>query len=376
VPLDQLSAALDAFGAFSTPLGWGAIALFLAGGVLEYRDREYARPVVVLAWVVFGVFWLSLIHHFFVTQRSVVEGVGSVLAVPLSIYLGVLLARGRDSLFVLSRAVSIMGVVYLSVVAIPAVQKPLIEMVTRHTELVMTVLGFDPTVASGTTITYPDGSTVDIALKEHPYRSTFVYDTTGVAHMDTPRLTYTIVMACTGIGSMAIFVGLIAAVDAPLERQLRAFAVSVPVIYVLNIARNVFIGLTFGHQMTHVAPEFVMSLFALDQPWMVSYIISDRILAQGLSVVALVVITWLVVRELPEVLSIIEDVLYVLTRNEYDLQDALGFHPPETDADPDPVYSASSETPASVPSASRSIGCTSPGTTSRCNGSPKEPSRN
>ncbi len=337
MPLDQVWAGLEAFGAFSTPLGWGAIALFLAGGVLEYYDREYARPVVVSAWVVFGVFWLSLVHHFFVTQRSVVEGVGSVIAVPLSIYLGVLLARKRDSLFVLSRAVSIMGIVYFSVVAIPAIQQPLIEMVTRQTEFLMTLLGFDPTVVSGTTITYPDGSTVNIVAKEHPYRSTFVYDTTDIAHADTPRLTYTIVMACTGIGSMAIFIGLIAAVDAPMERKLRAFAVSIPVIYVLNLFRNVFIGLTFGHQMTHFAPDLVMSVFSLENAWMVSYIISDRILAQGLSVVALVVITWLVVRELPEVLTIIEDVLYVLTRNEYDLQDALGFHPPEPETESEPA---------------------------------------
>jgi archaeosortase A (PGF-CTERM-specific) len=339
VLLDPLLAGLEAVGVLSAPLGWGAIALFFLGAAVEYYDREYARPVVVVGWVAFGLFWFSLIHTFFVDARSVVEGVGSVLAVPLSLYLGVLLARGRDSLFVFSRAVAIMGIVYFSAVAVPAVQQPLIEMTTSHTEFLMTLLGFDPTVVSGTTITYPDGSVVDIASKDDPYRSTFVYDTTDVAHMDTPRLTYTIVMACTGIGSMAIFVGLIAAVDAPWERKLRAFAVSVPVIYVLNLFRNVFIGLTFGHQMTYVAPDLVTSLFALEESWMVAYIISDRIVAQGLSVVALVAITWLVVRELPEVLTIIEDVLYVLTRNEYDLQDALGFHPPETeaDADPDPV---------------------------------------
>jgi len=334
VLFDQVWAGLAAFGTYSTPLGWGAIALFLGGALLEYLDRDYARPLVVAAWVVFGLFWFSLIHHFWITQRSVVEGVGSVLAVPLSLYLGVLVARGRDSLFVLSRAVCLMGIVYFSVVAIPAVEKVLIEMVTRQTEFLMTLLGFDPTVVSGTTLTLENGQRIGIASKDQPYRSTFVYDTSDLAYMDLPVLTYTIVTACTGIGSMAIFVGLIAAVDAPMERKLRAFAVSIPVIYVLNLFRNVFIGLTFGHQMTNFAPELVMSLFALEEQWRVAYIISDRIIAQGLSVVALVVITWLVVRELPEVLTIIEDVLYVLTRNEYDLQDALGFYPPEPESDP------------------------------------------
>jgi hypothetical protein len=37
-----------------------------------------------------------------------------------------------------------------------------------------------------------------------------------------------------------------------------------------------------------------------------------------------VVITWLVIRELPEVLVVVEDLLYILTGSEYDLQAALG----------------------------------------------------
>ena len=329
--LDQLWAGLEAFGAYSTPLGWATIALFLAGGALEYYDREYARPAVVVAWILFGVFWFSLIHHFVVVQRSVVEGVGSILAVPLSIYLAALLWRGRDSLFVLSRAVSIMGVVYFSVIAVPSVETFLIEIVTRQTEFLMNLIGYDPQVVTGTQLTLPDGSTLDIAAKDKPIRNTFVFDTSGVSYMDHPVLTYTIITACTGIGSMAIFIGLILAVRAPYERKLRALAVSIPVIYVLNLFRNVFIGITFGNQMTHFFPDVIMTLFSLEYQWKVSYIISDRILAQGLSVVALVVITWLVVRELPEVLTIIEDVLYVFTRREYDLQDTLGFKPPESD---------------------------------------------
>jgi archaeosortase A (PGF-CTERM-specific) len=73
-----------------------------------------------------------------------------------------------------------------------------------------------------------------------------------------------------------------------------------------------------------VFPETVMGLFATDDPYMVSYFVADRILAQSLSVVALVGITWLVVRELPAVLLIVEDVLYIVTRTEYDLVDSLG----------------------------------------------------
>lgn len=57
---------------------------------------------------------------------------------------------------------------------------------------------------------------------------------------------------------------------------------------------------------------------------MVSFFISDRIISQALAVVALVGVTYLVVHEVPELLTVIEDVLYMVTGDEYDLRNELG----------------------------------------------------
>ena len=38
----------------------------------------------------------------------------------------------------------------------------------------------------------------------------------------------------------------------------------------------------------------------------------------------MVAITWLVVRELPEILTVVEDLLYLVTGTEYDLTAAFG----------------------------------------------------
>jgi hypothetical protein len=65
---------------------------------------------------------------------------------------------------------------------------------------------------------------------------------------------------------------------------------------------------------------------------MVSYFVADRIIAQSLSVVAMLAITWIVVHELPEVLTILEDALFVFTGKEYDLAAALGV---ESETEPD-----------------------------------------
>lgn len=318
IVFESLFRALDWLHQFSDPLAWLVLAAFLSGAAVEYaeRSRDYTRARVITAgaWVVFAVFWLSLIHYYAIDSKSIIEGLGSIIAVPASLYIGYLLLCGRDSLFVLSRAIAGMALVFLPVEAFPILTTVLVETVTQQTEFVMGLLGQtapeDFRVVSGTVVGRPDR------------RSTFLFvDETG------HRVTYTIRIACTGIGSMAIFGGLVAGIRAPLVRKTRALAVSIPVIYVLNIVRNVFIGLAFGQQRLHIAPDLVLGLFSATDPYLVSYFIADRILSQSLAVLILVGITWLVVRELPEAMVVIEDLLYVATGSEYDLRSTIDKDP-------------------------------------------------
>jgi archaeosortase A (PGF-CTERM-specific) len=314
IVLEWLFRALDWIHQFSDPLAWLVLVVFLGGAVLEYADRDSARILTVGAWVLFAVFWVSLIHYYVIDSKSIIEGIGSIIAVPVSLYIGYLLLQGRDSLLVLSRAIAGMGLVFLPFEAFPVLTTVLVETVTHQTEFVMGLLGQtapeDFRVVSGTIVGRPDR------------RSTFLFvGKTG------HRITYTIRIACTGIGSMAIFAGLVGAIRAPLVRKIRALAVSVPVIYALNLVRNTFIGLAFGQQRLHIAPDLVLSLFSATDPYLVSYFIADRILSQSLSVLALIGVTWLVVRELPEAMTVVEDLLYVATGTEYDLEPAIDRNP-------------------------------------------------
>jgi archaeosortase A (PGF-CTERM-specific) len=263
--------------------------------------------------VLFGLFWLQLFPHFALVQKSFVEGALTLVAGPACAYTGWLLYRGRDSLFVLSRAVPAMGVVYLlfetvpgfavAGIHVPAPRQVAIETVAAQTGAVMNLLGYYPSLIHG----------------DAGYLNTFVFPQAGA-----PPIHVHIVLACTGIGSMVIFVGLAAAVEAPLGRKLKALGVALPVIYVLNVARTTFINLAFGEQLMQWFVPTVSLLFGLDRPQYVSYILSDRVLSQVLAVVALVAITFLVVRQLPEVLTVVEDILYVALREEYDLAEEFG----------------------------------------------------
>lgn len=285
------------------PLAWLSVATFVLAAVATRYDRDLARRVGAGAWAIFAVFWLALVPHFAFTQLSIVEGVLSALAVPACLYTGYILYKGRLSLLVPTRAVAIMGLIYLPATTIPWIYGPLVEITTRQIEWSIVHLGYDPTVTTG-----------DTGL-----RNTFEF-TTGGALFRTH-----IVLACTGLGSMTIFAGLIAAVRAPLHRKVRALAVSIPIIWALNIVRNVFIALAHGKQwFGELYPEVIMTLFGNPNPGLVSFLWADRLISQSLSVVALIGITWLVVRELPELTTVVEDLLFLVTGREIDAREEFG----------------------------------------------------
>ncbi len=292
-------------------LAWTVVVAFAVGAALVWADREPAgRRLTAGAWVAFGLFWLSVFPRFAFEMYSVVEGLGSLLAVPLCLHAAYLSYRGHGDVLTLSRAVALMGLLYLPVETIPVVRRTLIEAVAVQAHAVMSVAGFDPQFVVG-----PDRG----------YRNRFVFPVG-----DTHYSTY-IVTACTGIGSIAIFGGLVAAVRAPLRRKVVALVGAVSVIWVLNVLRNAFISVAYGHQWFSQDPLVaVTTALTGESAGYTSFFVADRVLAQGLSVVALVAITVGVLRVTPELLSTLEAALYVATRREVDLADTLGIDPAES----------------------------------------------
>jgi archaeosortase A (PGF-CTERM-specific) len=306
--LSNVTSLLDPLAAVSEPLAWVVIAAFVGAAALTAADhRTGARYVAAGAWAIFGVFWLSVFPHFMFGVKSIVEGVGSLAAVPLSLYTAYLLLQGRDSLLKLSTAVGIMGVLYFPTQSLPVVRQFLIETVADQTYWGIQLLGYTPEFTTG---------------PEYGYHNKFVFS--GFA-------TY-IVYACTGIGSIAIFAGLIAATKAPLARKLQSVALAVGVIWVLNIVRNVFVAIAAGRQwFQHDLLVGVAGAAAGVEGPHVSFWFAHSVLSQFASVVALVGITWLVVHRLPEMLAILEEAIFVATGTEYDLREELNIQPAVAD---------------------------------------------
>ena len=302
--------ALEALSAYSWPLAWLSIAAFLAGAILEVSERrELAVRVAAGGWIAFGVFWLSKFHYFYVEFGSPLEGILSLAALPLTWYAAYLLLTGRDSLLIVSRAVAGMGLIYLPVATIEPVKVFLIESVAQQSAWGMELFGYDVTLTEGA----------------NGYQGRFTF-------ASRPEDSYTtyIVLACTGIGSISIFGGLTAAVRAPLRRKLAGFVAATGIIYVLNLFRNVFVGIAapFGWFDGSIS-QTIATTMAGDVH--TSFFIAHHLISQSLSVVALIAITLVVVRIVPEVVGPLEEVLFVITNTEYDLAAAIG-QPQATDA--------------------------------------------
>ncbi|MCU4741420.1 archaeosortase A [Halobacteria archaeon AArc-m2/3/4] len=304
--------------AVSDVMGWIVIGTFLLAMALQWRGvTDGATYLAAGGWALFGVFWLWVAPHFFYEAQSPLQTILSIAALPLCLYTGYLLVRGRTSLLVLSNAVAFMGLIYLPAETVPVFRTWLIETTAAQTHFGMELLGSSPGLNEGS----------------NGYLSRFDFDPDETA---TGRTTY-IVLACTGIGSMSIFGGLIAAVAAPLRRKLAAFALAVGIIWILNLFRNVFVGLATPHGWFQYDPLiYVTTEWMGSVPERTSFLVAHNFIAQTLSIFALIGITYLVIKVLPEVLEPLEEALFVLTGTEYDLAEAVGAQP-VSDGDSQPV---------------------------------------
>jgi archaeosortase A (PGF-CTERM-specific) len=304
---------------WTDPLAWFVLGLFASAVIVERHNRPVGRHVGVAAWTAFAGFWLALLPHFVFTETSIVKAVGSAVAVPACLLVGYHLYRDRDSLFFPTRSIAIMGLIYLSASTISWLYGPLIETTTRQTVFIIEGFGYQPTVLAS----------------EEGLRNLILFSTDREQHATL------IVFACTGLGSMSIFAGLILAVDAPFRRKLRALAISIPVIWALNLVRTSFIAMAHGKQWFQgVAEQWVFLLFATSDPSRVSYLLADRVISQPLAVLVIVAVFWFVLRELPELAVLVEDAVYIVTGGEYDATRLLPFRPVRSDGGEEDVLAA------------------------------------
>lgn len=218
------------------------------------------RLVGGVAWAIFGVAWIVKVPYY-ISINDYFNTSLVVLAFLFFVLLGVTIATSKEYMQVfldVTAFSALAALVYFPFTFNNFLNQAIIEIVADQTVILANWLGFQM-VRMGDVI----------LLNDHRIQ---------------------IILACTGIESMALFAGATLGIKANSNsKKVKAFLISVPVIYFLNLIRNIFVILSFSY-----------SWFGEN-----SFYIAHHVISKILATVALILISLGVFKMLPELADLI-----------------------------------------------------------------------
>ena len=231
---------------------------FLAS-LVPGRHRKYAA---IAGWTFIVLFLFAELPYYF-SLNNFLYPVMAVLSVPFLIITSRYLVAGDDRVMHLSRAAAVAFLIYAPFEYIPAIgiwPAPgdwLIGIVVGQVTGMLDALGFAVTLAEWNIIS----------------RNSFRVE---------------IILACTGIQSIAIMLGVAAAVPTTIRQKILAFLLIAPTIYILNLLRNVFVIIAYTEQWFPYYPAIASNgEFGYE-----SFFWAHNVIAELLALVCLVFIAY------------------------------------------------------------------------------------
>ncbi len=227
-----------------------------------------------------GLGWVFLSAYWFLQPSSYIElqdyfnVLLVIVAAAVSLFIAYIMfqaGNGKDSgqgngivLISLSRAASVSGLIYFLFADVELFNSGIISLVTNQSIWVVERAGFPVSQVAWNQLAV-NGLAVEIIL------------------------------ACTAIESIALFTGIISsAAGAPFVQKFRAFLISVPVVYILNLLRVSFTASAYGFGWFGTPEE--------------SFHISEHFITKVGSLLALLLISYAVLKTLPEVSEMIDGI--------------------------------------------------------------------
>ena len=245
------------------------LAMVLGYYIKDKRKHTFRMGGLLL----FGIFWLLSAPRFF-EVGDLFNGIVVILAMPFYVFLGyneyLSLKWGEEipALKLIVGASFVGAGIYFLVDKVPLLSGAVIYAVAQQTVWILNSFGYEAGVG-------------EIAYGGNPlwYRTNYNEISVPITNSSVA-----IIQACTALQSMLIFVGGIYSVEAPAKRKWQAFFAIVPVIYVLNLIRNVSV------------------IYMIDElSW--DYNLAHNVVGKGGSFVALLVLAFVTFKLLPELLD-------------------------------------------------------------------------
>jgi archaeosortase A len=184
------------------------------------RHRKYAA---IVGWV-FIVLFLFANLDFYFRENNFLYPLMAALSVPFLVITARHLLLEDERVLNLSRAAAVAFIIYAPFEYIPWLGNWLIGIVVGQIVWLLDILHFNVSLADWNIIS----------------RNNFRVE---------------IILGCTGIQSIAIMLGVAAAVPTTLRQKIIAFLIIAPTIYFLNLLRNVFVIMAYTEQWFPYYPD-------------------------------------------------------------------------------------------------------------------------
>ena len=233
-----------------------SLFLLAIGYYLSERDHIFlgkrfptkiGNQFSILGWLSLGFFWWIQVEYY-ILIKDPVNALICAAAVPFfgylayHEYLSIIWKSPYEPLRWLAAMTVVAGGIYFFVERVPLLAGWLIHLVAEQSIWILDIFGVENTLGS---IDYGEGSKIYRSGSEHEEVRVSIE---GDSWKNPLAPSVNIVLACTALQSMIIFVGGVICTKAPLNRRFNAFLVTVPPIYILNLVRNaVVIWLTYEH---------------------------------------------------------------------------------------------------------------------------------
>jgi len=241
------------------------------------RHRKYAA---ITGWTFIILFLFAELPYYF-SINNFLYPVIAALSVPF-LYITVKYLLIEDPRMMnLSRAAAVAFLIYAPFEYLPALGNWLIDIVVGQVVWLLNAFQYPVSLADWNVIT------------RHGFR-------------------VEIILACTGIQSIAIMLGVAAAVPTTLRQKVCAFLLIVPTIYILNLLRNVFVIIAYTEQVFPYLPEIASN----GEIGYESFFWAHNVIAELVALIILVLIAYGLFMIIPKLGSFAEE-LYQLFYSEF-----------------------------------------------------------
>ena len=249
----------------------GFLAFLIPG-----RHQKYAA---ITGWTCIVLFLFAELPYYFALNNFLYP-IMAVMSIPFLIITARYLIAEDDRIMHLSRAAAVAFLIYAPFVYIPLLGNWLIGIVVGQITGILDALRFIVTLAEWNIIS----------------RNNFRVE---------------IILACTGIQSIAIMMGVAAAVPTTTRQKILAFLLVAPTIYILNLLRNVFVIVAYTEQWFPYYPAIASNgEFGYE-----SFFWAHNVIAELLALVCLVFIAYGLFTIIPK-LGSFADELYQIYSGE------------------------------------------------------------